>query len=131
MIGLDTNVLVRFVMQDDERQSPIATQLIGSLSSQNPGYISTVVLIEMVWVLRSSFGVAKLPLQAILIRILSNAAFSVENTQAIRHALQAYFPASGELTDCLIASLARHAGCACTYTFDRHAARDAGMVLLA
>ena len=54
MIGLDTNVLVRYIMQDDPEQSPKATELIESLTGENPGYITMVSVIELYWVLTSA-----------------------------------------------------------------------------
>ena len=56
MIGLDTNVLARYVMQDDPRQSPRATRLMESLSAEAPGFVSVVTLVELVWVLSGSYG---------------------------------------------------------------------------
>ena len=55
MIGLDTNVLVRYIMQDDAKQSPQATRLIESLDAENPGYITTVSIVELYWVLTASY----------------------------------------------------------------------------
>lgn len=50
MIGLDTNVLVRYLAQDDPTQSPRATEIIEQeISKEKPGYISSVVLVETVW----------------------------------------------------------------------------------
>lgn len=58
MIGLDTNVLVRYIMQDDTKQSAKATQLIESLTSDEPGFIAMVSVVELYWVLTSSYGLA-------------------------------------------------------------------------
>ena len=56
MIGLDTNVLVRYIMQDDAKQSPKATRLIESLTTDEPGFVSVVSVVELGWVLSSSYG---------------------------------------------------------------------------
>ena len=59
MIGLDTNILVRYLAQDDALQSPIATQIIESqLTEANPGFVSVVVMVEIVWVLDRAYGLA-------------------------------------------------------------------------
>lgn len=55
MIGLDTNVLVRYIMQDDPKQSPKATRLVESLTSEQPGFMPLVAIVELVWVLSSSY----------------------------------------------------------------------------
>ena len=59
MIGLDTNVLVRYVMQDDPRQSPKATRLMESLTSESPGFVSQISIVEFVWVLSSSYELTR------------------------------------------------------------------------
>ena len=52
MIGLDTNVIVRYVVQDDPRQSAAATRLMEkTLSAENPGFVAVVTLCEVAWVL--------------------------------------------------------------------------------
>jgi len=58
MTGLDTNTLVRYIMQDDAKQSPKANRLIESLDADNPGFISTVSVIELFWVLSSCYGLS-------------------------------------------------------------------------
>jgi len=55
MIGLDTNVLVRYIMQDDAKQSPQATRLIESLDVESPGYITKVSIVKLYWVLPASY----------------------------------------------------------------------------
>ena len=55
MIGLDTNVLVRYIMQDDPKQSPKASALMESLNADNPGFITLVSIVELYWVLTSSY----------------------------------------------------------------------------
>ncbi len=71
MIGLDTNVLVRYIAQDDAKQSPIATKLITSLTTENPGFISQVSLVELVWVMQSCYKASKPEVVAILETLLS------------------------------------------------------------
>lgn len=59
MIGLDVNVLVRYIMQDDPKQSPKATRLVECLTSEQPGFVPLVAVVELVWVLSSSCGLSR------------------------------------------------------------------------
>jgi len=59
MIGLDTNVLLRYIMQDDPPQSPMATRLVESLSSDEPGFVQLVAVVELIWVLSSGYRLTR------------------------------------------------------------------------
>ena len=59
MIGLDTNVLVRYIMQDDPKQAALANKLIEGLTAATPGYVSLVAIVELVWVLESAFHLTR------------------------------------------------------------------------
>jgi predicted nucleic-acid-binding protein len=81
MIGLDTNVIVRYLAQDDAVQSPKATQIFERrLNQHNPGFISTVAIAEAVWVLERSYGVSGTEIAAAVERILQSDVLVVENS---------------------------------------------------
>lgn len=127
MIGLDTNVLVRYVAQDDPVQSPRATAWIeGRLTPENPGFISIVAMAETVWVLERSFGMTDRDLASAIERLLQADVFVVENEQQVFAAMIALRQGQGSFADALIAELGVKAGCSCTITFDRKALRLPG-----
>lgn len=127
MIGLDTNVLVRYVMQDDPRQSPRATRLIDSLAPQAPGYVSLVVLVELVWVLRSNYGLARGQVATVLETLLRSKELLIERAETLAQALERFESAGADFADALIERIAAAAGCEATYTFDAGAIKGAGM----
>ncbi len=134
MIGMDSNVLVRYLAQDDARQSAIASRLIDSeLSASNPGFISLMVLVEVCWVLKRLYAATQSELADTLNDFLSAAQFQVERREVVQAATQRFSlqkDAKVGITDLLIAEVARDQGCTHTVSFDKGAARSAGMVLL-
>ena len=131
MIGLDTNVLVRYIMQDDVRQSSLATKLIEGLSVDAPGFITLVSVIELTWVLESAFELNRSQIVEVFQRIMSVDVFKVDRVGIVASALRIYAKSKADFADCLIERISAHAGCAQTMTFDRHAAKTDGMVLIA
>jgi predicted nucleic-acid-binding protein len=124
MIGLDTNVLVRYLAQDDPVQSPIATQIIEDrLTEEHPGFISLVTMAETVWVLDRSYGLSAAEIAAAVERILQIDTLSVQNEQEVFNAMVALKTGAGSFSDGLIGALGRRAGCAVTLTFDKRATR--------
>lgn len=130
MIGLDTNVLVRFIAQDDAKQSPLANNLIDSLSSDNPGFITIVSLVELVWVMQSCYNATKPEVVKILEMLLRTQEMSVENAETVFKALNVFEASKADFSDCMIERSANRAGCAYTATFDENAAKTAGMRLV-
>jgi predicted nucleic-acid-binding protein len=130
MIGLDTNVLVRYIMQDDPVQSPKATKLIESLSDIHNGYITIVSIIEIYWVLTSSYGLKNEQVSQALEAILRTRQFLVERADQVMRALRAFSIGKADFADCLIERSATSAGCSCVMTFDVGASKHAGMTLL-
>ena len=132
MIGLDTNVLVRYLAQDDRVQSPLATRFIeGSLSQDKPGFISTIVLCEIVWVLETSYEFDREQVATVLDGLLRTQQLKFQDLDAASQALRDFRTTRADYVDCLIQRLGALAGCTHTVTFDRAAARIAGMRLLA
>ncbi|MBB5789097.1 PIN domain-containing protein [Jiangella mangrovi] len=130
MIGVDTNVLVRYLTQDDPAQARIATRVIESLTVRQPGYLGLVTLAETSWVLQRSYGFDASEVTRVLSDVVSADEFVVENPAVVGQALDAA-AAGADFADALIAETARQAGCDHTVTFDRRAAKLAGVRLLA
>lgn len=125
MKGLDTNILVRYLTQDDAEQSRRANKLISdALSKGEDLYLSSIVLCELVWVLREAYKLGKPVIMDALARILSTAQFLVEDPDACRHALALYGSSPGDFADYLLASRNRRVGCSTTATFDRKLRRN-------
>ena len=132
MIGLDTNVLVRYIMQDDPQQSPKANQLIESLDGDNTGYITIVTIVELYWVLTSAYKLTRQQAGQAIEAILCTKYFLVERADQVMRALRVFGNGNGkaDFPDCLIERSASSAGCKRTMTFDVGAARHAGMILI-
>ena len=128
MTGLDSNVLLRYLTQDDPTQAARATHLIErELSERAPGYISLGVLVETCWVLKRLYGVTALEIQATVRDFLDTRQLKVERRAVVARALDR--AGAGNFADALIAEVALDAGCSRVVTFDRKAAR-LGMTLL-
>ena len=130
MIGLDTNVIVRCVMQDDPKQSQKAARLIEALSVESPGFVTLVSVVEFVWVLTSCYDLTREQVAAAIDGILRAKEFVVDRMEQITQALRVYRLGSADFTDCLIERGATSAGCDKTMTFDVSAAKSAGMTLI-
>jgi predicted nucleic-acid-binding protein len=127
MIGLDTNILVRYVMQDDPIQSATATAWIEErLSPENPGFISVVAIAETVWVLGRTYDVADPDIAAAIERLLQADLLVIENEQQVFAATIVLKENRGSFADALIAAVGVKAGCSSTLTFDRRALRLPG-----
>lgn len=131
MIGLDTNVLVRYFVQDDPAQAALATDVIESLTEQAPGFIAQIVLVELSWVLRQRYKVDKAHIVEVLQGLIGMRELVIEQVEVVARALRLYAGAHGDLSDCLIECNGHAAGCEYTLTFDAKAARSEGMRLLA
>ena len=129
MIGLDTNILVRYLAQDDRVQSPRANQIIDGLTEDQPGFISIVAIVETVWVLDRLYGLSNKEIGRCIERMLQADTLVVQNEQEVFTAMTALKANSGSFSDALIGALGGWAGCPATLTFDRKAARLAGFEL--
>jgi predicted nucleic-acid-binding protein len=130
VIGLDTTVLARYVMQDDPRQSPRATRLVESLSAEAPGFVPVVTLIELVWVLSGSYGLSRAQVATVLETLLRSKELVVDRAELVAQALSRFGTAGADFADALIERMAAAAGCKATMTFDVRAAKAAGMTLV-
>jgi predicted nucleic-acid-binding protein len=127
VIGLDTNVLVRYVMQDDPRQSPRANRLIESLSADEPGYVPLVALVELVWVLAGSYGLTRAQIATVLDTLLRSKELVLDRADVVKQALARYSSHGADFADALIERLAATAGCTKTLTFDAGAVKATRM----
>jgi predicted nucleic-acid-binding protein len=130
MIGLDTNVMVRYIMQDDVKQSKLASVLIERLTEEQPGFLSLVCIIELVWVLESAYTLKRLQIVEVLSNLISIDVFKIERLTVVTAALRNFKTGKADFADCLIERSSVHAGCERTMTFDQSAARTANMVLI-
>ena len=130
MIGVDTNVLVRYLVQDEPQQAARATRLLGSLSAEEPAFVSVVVLAETVWVLESCYAADASLIEKVVETLLRTDAVHVASADVVWRTLRRFKADHGDFADTLIAELAKADGCGTVYTFDRGAAKRAGMTLL-
>ena len=130
MIGLDTKVLMRYLAQDDARQSAQATRLIESLSPQQPGFVGMVILVELAWVLESCYEASHATITATLDRLLRTKSLVLENPETVARALRLFGAGHKDFADCLIACSATAAGCSLIYSFDKAAIKQADMTAL-
>ena len=130
MPALDTNVLVRYVVQDDVVQLAAARRLIRkSVAKGQTLFVPVTVTLELEWVLRASFEYAKDEVLQVLSSLFSAAELSFESERALEVALQLYRNGSADFADCLHIALAAQAGASPLWTFDRRAAKIAGAQL--
>jgi predicted nucleic-acid-binding protein len=130
MIGLDTNILVRYLTQDDPIQSTKAREIIERrLTEEKPGFVSIVAMVEIVWVLERAYRLTPHEIVGAVERMLQTDVLVVENEQEVFTAMIALKDGRGSFADAVIAALGARMGCSCTLTFDRKALRLPGFEL--
>lgn len=130
MIGIDTNVLVRYLMQDDDVQSPIATKFIESLTADHQGFITLVATVETAWVLSRAYKLSREQITQALEALIRSRELIVDDAANVLCALRKFQDGNADFADCLIGQMASRAGCTETVTFDMSASKSAGMKLL-
>ena len=129
MIALDTNVLVRFLVEDDTEQSRQAKAMIERAIAANcPCFVSEVVVCEVVWVLGTSYQVARDEIARVLRQLLRARHLTFSESERLSRALSAFDSGRGDFADYLIRETAREAACESVATFDRALLREAGFV---
>ncbi len=124
MIGLDTNVILRYLLQDDPTQTRQVNQIFESqLSESKPGFINLATVLEVVWVLRSLLKQTPAQIATRIENLLTSDSLQVQNEQQVFEAAFALKRGTGEFEDALIGALNSWSGCSHTLTFDRDAAR--------
>lgn len=129
MIGLDTNVVVRYIMQDDAKQAAQATRLFDSFTTEEPGFIPLIAVVELTWVLSSCFGLTREDIAQALVALLRAQELVVENAALVARALRVFRSGGADFADCIIERSANTAGCRQSMTFDKTAAKY-GMTLI-
>jgi predicted nucleic-acid-binding protein len=130
MIGLDTNVLVRYITQDDKKQAEQAGRLIENLSEAIPGYVSVVTIVELYWVLETAYQLTRSQLVQVFQTLIAVDHLKIDRVAAVASAVRQYSDSKADFADCLIERLAASAGCVRTMTFDKGAAKSTGMALV-
>lgn len=124
MIGLDTNVLVRYLVKDDPAQARIASQVISrDCTRESPGFINRIVLCEVVWVLETAYGYPKETIAGVLEKLFRTSQLQVEDVQTAWSAFRSYQKGKADFADCLLGTVNRQHGCERTVTFDQQAGK--------
>lgn len=132
MIGLDTNILLRLILQDDDKQSGQALSLVSALTTEEPGFVNSAVLLEFIWTARRRAKMSRDELKRILSGFLDSDNLILEDENVIELALDEMERSDEEFADIFIALKNRELGCSRTKTFDERAAsRVPGMELIA
>ena len=132
MPALDTNVLVRYIVQDDPAQLASAKRLISRCVAEGATlFVPVTVVLELEWVLRSSFEFAKDDVLMTLSSLFSAAELTFESERALEVSLQLFRKGSADFADCIHVALATQAGKQPLWTFDKSAAKVSGAQLLA
>lgn len=119
MLGLDTNVLVRYLTQDDPVQAEKASDIIeNECTVENSGFINNIVLCELVWVLSRAYGYKRMDICLVLKRLFMCSEISLENSDAVWSAYHDYEKGPADFADCLISRINKINGADSTVTFD-------------
>jgi predicted nucleic-acid-binding protein len=130
VIGVDTNILIRYLTQDDPISSPRANGLIEeTLTAANPGFVNLIVLVETAWVLRRAYRYSCEDVADEVERLLQIESLILDHEDEVFATIVALRRGLGEFADALIAALNSGVGCTHTLTFDRRAARLPGIEL--
>ena len=129
MIGIDTNILVRYITHDEPGQARAAIKLLESLSTESRGFVSLVVIAELVWVLTSFYSFEKLEIVRVIETLLLSEVLTVERSDLAWQALRKFTAVSAGFSACLIDECGQAAACEYTLKFDKRALTS-GMRLL-
>lgn len=131
MIALDTNVLVRLVTRDDEKQARRAKAALDTHADEDGGlFVADIVLVELCWTLAKSYGLARIDIARTVRALLDNASITLESPPAVRDALARFETGSADFPDCLIVAKATGVGCSRILSFDRRMRSLPGVELL-
>lgn len=131
MIAIDTNVLVRYVLDPDDPKHALAVDLIDErCSPDEPALVTHIVLAEFAWVARRVYKLSRPDTASALAAIIDNSGLSVEEPGIVEIALRAFTQGSADFAEYLIAAVAEARGARPTYTFDKKAGRELGFTML-
>ena len=124
MVGLDTNIIVRYVVQDDAHQAAIANRIFDKgISNTNKGFIPTAVLCETVWVLSRGYKYRRESIRLTLDTLLHTETLEFEHRECVWKAYEDFCRSAADFVDCLVGHVNRKHGAQPTLTFDRDASR--------
>ena len=130
MIGLDTNILVRYLTHDDPKQSRVAADIVERrLSVDQPGFVSALVTAETAWVLQSHFKASRKEIALAIEGLISQRTLVFEHLEQIVHATEEVKETNADFADAIIAFVGQKAGCSTTLTFDLGASKQPGFDL--
>ena len=124
MIGLDTNILLRYITNDDPEQGARAAQIVEALSEESPGYLNTVVLVEMTWVLKAVYGYSRSQIASVIREVMAAPELKVEHSGSVWAALGLYRSGKADFEDALIGRINAARRCSTTYSFDQKAVKS-------
>lgn len=131
MKAVDTNVLLRYLVGDDELQSPIAAVFMRQRTEDDPAFVSLIVLAELIWALQTHYGYPREQVHSLLMALIETAEVVFEDEEYLSLLITGDRPIKADIADHLISHCASRAGCSATVTFDRQAAKSvSGMELL-
>lgn len=130
MIGIDTNLLVRYITQDGEEAAVVTRYLESRCTPAQPGFVCHIVLCELVWVLARAYGYDRTAIGAILTKLLATAEFEVERSLLAWRALRQYGAGTADFADYLIGEVARECDASPVHTLDRKAGKSPNFVLV-
>ena len=119
MIAVDTNIILRYLMGDDEAQSEAAKQLLLAFTLENPGFVCREVLIELVWVLERVFKFPRVAIGHEVLELIATSELVIENDVATIQSVDRYMRDGVDFAELLILAAAPRAGCTQLFTFDR------------
>ena len=130
MIAIETNIIVRHLVDDDAAQFEAANRFFASLTPQNPGFICREVIAELVWVLERFYKLPRSTIGAAILELTSSTDLIVENDEAVTRATYRYMQGGVDFADLMILSASQASDCGELYTFDRKLAQIDGATLL-
>lgn len=130
MIALDTNVLVRYLVNDDARQAAAVRALLADLTAEQPGFVCREVVVELVWVLQRAYGFSRDRIARVLEELVISRELAFEAGDDVARAAFTYRQGGTGFSDLMIVTAAKRAGAYPLYTFDRQVAQLEGAVLL-
>lgn len=123
MIGIDTNVLVRFLTHDDKAQAQVAEFIICDYCTpENPGFITVVTMVELFWTLRQGYDLSRMEILTAIQGLLNSANLVFQCPDEVHHACKLYASQRADFADALIGAISKTYGCTTTFTFDKTAA---------
>ena len=130
MMALDTNVLVRYLVNDDTEQAEAVRDLLANLTIEDPGFICREVIVELSWVLDRCYGFTRGEIASVIEELVFTTELNVEVAEDVIRAADGYRRGGAEFSDRMIAAAASRSNSVPLFTFDKQAAQLTGAVLL-